>query len=110
MPELAEQCLGRTILWPGFGTNDRKLQLLESGVDSRTRSFEAHPLTPEMPVPPAADTDHGPGAVVLVLQADIANDLPGFGVNHGPETQLIIALKEIDLGLHPFSGLIDSGG
>jgi len=26
-----------------------------------------------MAVPPAADTDHGPGAIVLMLQADIAN-------------------------------------
>ncbi len=40
-----------------------------------------------------------------MLEADIANDLSRLGVDHGPQAQLIISIKQIDLGLHPFARL-----
>ena len=67
------------------------------------------PPTPELSIAPPADTNHRTGAVVLVLQADIADNLPGLGVNHSPEAQLAVLIKEVDLGLHPFARLGDVG-
>src|SRR5687767_2961029 len=40
-------------------------------------------------------------------QAYISNDLSRVGVDHGPQAQLIISIKEVDLGLHPFARLSD---
>jgi hypothetical protein len=74
--QLGKQRLGRKILRPGFGTNGRKIQLLKSGSDGRARGFEAEPLTPELSIAPAPETDNRTGTVVLVLKPDIADDLP----------------------------------
>src|SRR5688572_14695405 len=42
-----------------------------------------------------------------MLQAYISNDLSRLGMDHRPQAQLIISIKEVDLGLHPFARLSD---
>jgi hypothetical protein len=107
--QLSKQRLGRKILPPGFGTNGRKIQLLKSGSDGRARGFEAEPLTPELSIAPAPETDNRTGTVVLVLKPDIADDLPRLRANDRPQAQLAVPIKEVDLGLHPFVRLVDGG-
>ena len=53
--QFAQQCLGREILWPGFGTDGREVQLLESGSDGRAGRLKAEPLTPELSVASSAE-------------------------------------------------------
>jgi hypothetical protein len=71
--QLGEQRLDRKILRTSFSTDRFQTHLLESGSDSRDGCLEAQPLTPELSVASAAQTDHRTGTVILVLKPDIAD-------------------------------------
>ena len=97
------------IFGPGFGADCRQAQLLESGRNGCAGSLEPEPLTPELSVAASAEANYRTGTVVLMLEADIANDLSRLGVDHSPQAQLIISIEEVDLCLHPFARLGDIG-
>jgi hypothetical protein len=106
--QLPEQRLRRKILRPSLGADYWETQLVEPRGKGGARRLEAQPLTPELTVAATPETNCRTRAVVLMLQADIAYDFSRLVENHSPETQLIISIKEVDLGLNPFARVSDS--